>query len=77
MQVYEAYRFILLGVVTDLPLPTEPQDAHGEPSDEIWSVYMKQANAYDTTLIETWLNDMDAILIFVRLHLNKLILRSG
>jgi hypothetical protein len=35
-------------------------------SSKIWSVYIGEAEKYDKALVESWRNNMDAILIFVR-----------
>lgn len=37
------------------------------PSSKLWSVYVAEALQYDKALVESWTNDMDGILIFVRI----------
>ena len=38
-----------------------------DPSSKLWSVYVAEALQYDKVLVESWTNDMDGILIFVRI----------
>jgi hypothetical protein len=42
-------------------------DASAEASGaKIWAVYVSEAEKYDQALVESWKNDMQGILIFVR-----------
>lgn len=37
-----------------------------QPDDKFWSLYLKDAHAYDKVRMERWKGDADGILIFVR-----------
>jgi hypothetical protein len=41
------------------------QAAYEFPSETLWSVYISEADKYDTMLAEGWKDDMDSTLIFV------------
>ena len=50
-----------------------PADSHDRDTDEyderaakFWSVYVQEAESHDKALIETWKDDMEGIIIFVR-----------
>ncbi|KAF7981992.1 hypothetical protein HWV62_30825 [Athelia sp. TMB] len=47
-----------------LPAGSATQDTYDHPTAKIWSVYMSEAAPYDNATIESWLKDMDGILIF-------------
>jgi hypothetical protein len=51
--------------VVSMPDPTAGN--YGHPSDKLWSVYVSEAEKYDKARIDTWKQDMDSLLIFVRL----------
>ena len=36
----------------------------------MWKVYRKEANAYDTALLDGWSSTLDILLIFVRPHIS-------
>ncbi|KAF7967941.1 hypothetical protein HWV62_32477 [Athelia sp. TMB] len=50
-----------------LPAGSAAQDTYDHPTAKIWSVYMSEAAPYDNATIESWLKDMDGILIFAGL----------
>ena len=37
-------------------------------ADNLWSIYIKEADKHDRALMVTWKDDMDTLIIFVRLH---------
>jgi len=39
---------------------------YDERATKFWSVYVEEAGSYDKALIETWKEDMEGIIIFVR-----------
>jgi hypothetical protein len=41
-------------------------DEYDERATKLWSVYMEEAESHDKALIETWKDDMEGIIIFVR-----------
>ena len=50
-----------------------PAESHDRDTDEyderaakFWSVYVQEAESHDKALIETWKDDMEGIIIFVR-----------
>ena len=50
-----------------------PAESHDRDTDEydegaakLWSVYVQEAESHDKALIETWKDDMEGIIIFVR-----------
>lgn len=45
--------------------PYEHND-YGDPSNKMWSLYVKEAEKFDKDLVEDWKGTMDGILIFVR-----------
>jgi hypothetical protein len=49
----------------DIPsyIPLGTRDAGAA---ELWSIYLSQAEMYDKALVESWRDDMQGILIFVR-----------
>jgi len=54
--------------------PIVPNDTHNshdaeeydERAAKFWSVYVDEAESHDKALVETWKDDMEGILIFVR-----------
>ncbi len=42
-------------------------DEYDERATKFWSVYVQEAESHDKALIETWKDDMEGIIIFVRL----------
>lgn len=51
-------------------VPAESHDRDTDEYDEraakFWSVYVQEAESHDKALIETWKDDMEGIIIFVR-----------
>lgn len=49
-------------------VPTESHDTdeYDERAAKFWSVYIQEAESHDKALIETWKDDMEGIIIFVR-----------
>lgn len=41
-------------------------DEYDERATKFWSVYVQEAESHDKALIETWKDDMEGIIIFVR-----------
>jgi Family of unknown function (DUF6535) len=39
---------------------------YDERAVKLWSVYTKEAESHDKALIETWKDDMEGVIIFVR-----------
>jgi hypothetical protein len=51
-----------------MPVSTDNQQDFDSRADKLWSIYNKEAENHDRALMETWKDDMDSIIIFVRLH---------
>jgi hypothetical protein len=51
---------------TVIQMQNNATNNYEDPSDKIWSVYISEAERYDKMLVESWKQDMDGILIFVR-----------
>lgn len=51
------------------PQQTEPRenDDFDERAAEFWAVYVREARSHDEASIGTWKDDMEGIIIFVRL----------
>jgi hypothetical protein len=51
-------------------VPAESHDRDTDEYDEraakFWAVYVQEAESHDKALIETWKDDMEGIIIFVR-----------
>jgi hypothetical protein len=45
-----------------------PKD-QGDPCEQVFSLYVAKAEEFDKTLVESWKDDMDSILIFVSIRL--------
>lgn len=64
-------------------VPIENHDTHHDAEDyderaaKFWSVYVEEAESYDKAQVETWKDDMEGIIIFVRLPVSSLCLSSG
>lgn len=52
-------------------------EEYDERAAKFWSVYVEEAESHDKALIETWKDDMEGIIIFVRLSISSLCLSSG
>jgi hypothetical protein len=37
-------------------------------ASKLWAVYVSEAEKYDKSLVESWKNDMEGMLIFVSVH---------
>ena len=48
-----------------------------DSANALWTLYGKEAKSHDEACIETLKDDMDGVLIFVRLHSVCLIARLG
>lgn len=49
----------------------DPKNPYTEAENEeacgkLWSIYIDEAERYDTRMVESWKGDMDGMLIFVR-----------
>lgn len=42
--------------------------ANDDACEKLWSIYVGEAERYDRRLVESWMSDMDAMLIFVRVR---------
>jgi len=64
-------------------VPNDIHDTHHDAEDyderasKFWSVYVEEAESYDKAQVETWKDDMEGIIIFVRLPVSSLCLSSG
>lgn len=39
---------------------------YDEGGDQLWRAYVSEAESHDSALVETWKDDMESIIIFVR-----------
>jgi len=64
-------------------VPNDNRDTHHDTEEyderaaKFWSVYVAEAESHDKALVETWKDDMEGIIIFVRLPISSLCLSSG
>jgi hypothetical protein len=64
-------------------VPNDNHDTHHDAEDyderaaKFWSVYVEEAESYDKAQVETWKDDMEGIIIFVRLPVSSLCLPCG
>jgi Family of unknown function (DUF6535) len=49
-----------------VPAESHDMDEYDERATKLWSVYVEEAESHDKALIETWKDDMEGIIIFVR-----------
>jgi hypothetical protein len=49
---------------------THDAEEYDERAAKFWSVYVEEAENHDKALVETWKDDMEGILIFVRIPLS-------
>jgi hypothetical protein len=51
---------------------THDAEEYDERAAKFWSVYMDEAESHDKALVETWKDDMEGIIIFVRIPFSNL-----
>jgi len=51
-------------------------EEYDERAAKFWSVYVEEAESHDKALIETWKDDMEGIIVFVRLLISSHCLSS-
>jgi len=61
--------------LNEAPLVSDTHETHDaeeydERAAQFWSVYVEEAESHDKALVETWKDDMEGILIFVRIPLS-------
>jgi hypothetical protein len=54
-------------------MSTDNQQDFDSRADKLWLIYNKEAENHDKSLMETWKDDMDSIIIFVRLLVHSTI----
>jgi hypothetical protein len=56
--------FVLSGLPVIVDVVTDDA-AHEAAAAKLWAVYVSEAERYDRALVESWMSDMQGILIFV------------
>ncbi|TDL14156.1 hypothetical protein BD410DRAFT_757353, partial [Rickenella mellea] len=51
----------------DGPFKGQSLNDYDHPSDNMWSIYVAEADKFDKTLVDSWRGDMEGILIFAGL----------
>lgn len=46
---------------------TKEQQEDEATQEKVWAIYADEANNYDSALVKSWKEDMDALLVFVSL----------
>jgi hypothetical protein len=49
-------------------MSTDNEQDFDSRADKLWSIYNKEAENHDRSLMETWKDDMDSMIILVCLH---------